>query len=222
MTKTRKIIAPVRQQLVDLMQATIADEAARHDWTYAAVRPLPTPAKPWRPGMKVRGDCSRGVQWLCWWTGAPNPMGGPYTEYGNSQTIWSNLQHVDTAADLEPGDIITFGAWGSAHATMVLAAGADPLLWSFGHQGAPESYRLSQDGRPHQLCKLPVVFVPTPDDRLRAMTGWFAWVAWRLGEGDWRHKAPRDPRVRPHVPTLIPAVWWFRFAQFLANRKGAN
>ena len=172
--------------------------------------------------MRIVGDCSKGVQWLCWWSVAPDPMQNGFGPYGNSQTIWLRLHHVDTPQELEVGDIVTSGPWGSDHAAMVLEAGTDPLMWSFGHQGAPNTYRLSHDWRPKQFCKLPVKPPPpTEDDKLKAMTGWFAWVKWRLGEGEFKHKAPRDKTVRPNVPRRVPVQWWLRFQQFMFNRKRA-
>lgn len=211
--------ADVRAALAKLMRATLADEAAHHDWTYAEVRPMPVPPS-WKPGQQVRGDCSKGVQFLSHWAGGPDPMGEGYGPYGNSQTIWLKLQHLDHPSELQVGDIVTFGPDGDQHAAMVLEAGADPLLWSFGHQGAPDTYRLSQDGRAAQYLRNPVPkYVPTSADRLRARTGWFAWVAWRLAEGDWRHYVPSDPKVRPAVPKRIPLGWWRRYAKFLLRRK---
>lgn len=200
------------------MHATVVDEIAHRDWTYAAVRPMPVPAS-WKPGQRVRGDCSKGVQYLAHWAAAPDPMGNGYGPYGNSSTIWAHLQHLDTPQQLEPGDIVTFGQWGDEHAAMVYTAGSDPQLWGFGHQGAPSFSKLSWDRRPHQFLRLPIVYVPTADDRLRARTGWFAWVAWKLGEGDWRHHGPANPKVRPNVPKRITVSWWKRYAQFIANRK---
>jgi hypothetical protein len=214
-------LAPARVRLVKLMAETLADQSAHNDWTYRAVRPMPVPAT-WREGQRVTGDCSKGVQYLCHWGGAPDPMGNGWGPYGNSQTICLRLQHVASPGDLEPGDVVTFGVYGSEHAAMVYAAGADPVLWSFGHQGAPNQYRLSQDRRVRQFLRLPVIYVPTPADKLRATTGWWAWVAWKLGEGDWRHRKPADPVVRPDVPKVISAAWWARYAEFLANRKKAN
>lgn len=211
-------LAPARARLVDLMHATVADEAAHHDWTYAAVRPMPVPAS-WHPGQQVRGDCSKGVQYLAHWAKAPDPMGNGFGPYGNSSTIWAHLQHLDTPSQLEPGDVVTFGEWGDEHAAMVAASGSDPELWGFGHQGAPSFTKLSWDHRPKQYLRLPVVYVPTPEDRLRARTGWFAWVAWKLGEGDWRHHGPANAKVRPNVPKRLALSWWKRYAQFIANRK---
>lgn len=112
---------------------------------------------------------------------------------------------------------------GDEHAGMVLEAGADPLLWSDGHQGAPNTYRLSWDHREHQLLRLPVaVYVPTPQDLLRAKTGYWAWMQWKLGEGAWSHYATAQASVRPNVPKTIPAAWWAQRAAFLAARKHPN
>lgn len=214
--------AGVRDALASLMRATLADEAARHDWTYAEVRPMPVPAT-WKAGQKVRGDCSKGVQYLCRWAGAPDPMGNSYGPYGNSQTICLHLQALASPSQLAVGDIVTFGPSGEDHAAMVLETGADPLLWSFGHQGAPNTYRLSTDKREKQYRRMPIPrYVPTKADKLRARTGWFSWVAWRLGEGDWRPYGKSNKTVRPNVPRLIPLSWWKRLAVFLANRKKGN
>jgi hypothetical protein len=136
-----------RAKLGELMRATVADEQKHRDWHYHAVRPCTVPAS-WRPGQVVSGDCSKGVQFLCKWAGVPHdPMDGGYGVYGNSQTLWLKLQHLDRASDLKVGDVVTFGRDGLEHAAMVAEAGADPLLWSFGHEGAPNFYRLSQDRR---------------------------------------------------------------------------
>ncbi len=211
-------LAGKRLKLQQLMQATLADEAAHHSWNYHAVRPMPVPLS-WATGQHVSGDCSKGVQYLARWAAAPDPMQNGFTAYGNSQTIWLKLHHLASPGQLEVGDIVVFGPDGRDHAAMVLKAGSDPLLWSFGHQGAPNSYRLSQDTRIKTYCKLPIVDPPpTPQDKLRAMTGFYSWVAWRLGEGPWAAYQPATRSVRPNVPLLIPPNWWLRFIQFLANR----
>lgn len=212
----------LRDKLRDIMRKTLDDEARNHTWTYHEVRPMPVPSS-WQPGQKVQGDCSKGVQYLCKWAGVPDPMNNNYSDWGNSQTLWTNLQHIANPAQLEVGDVVTFGHDGDQHAAMVYEKGADPLLWSFGRQGAPNTYRLSQDSREHQLLRLPVPhYVPTPQDKLRAKTGWFSWMAWREGEGDWRTYKKADKRVRPNVPKMIPLGWWKRRAQFLLNRKKGN
>lgn len=212
----------IRGELATLMKATLADEQAQHDWTYLAVRPCFVPPS-WQPGQKVSGDCSKGVQFLCRWASAPDPMGNSFSLYGNSQTIWLTLQHLPSAADLLVGDIVTFGHDGDEHAAMVLESGLDPVMWGFGHQGAPDSNPLSFDHREKQFLRLPVPkYVPTPEDKLRAKTGYFSWVAWKLGEGDWKHYGDANPTVRPDVPSVIPPSWWKRYVTFLANRKKGN
>lgn len=226
-TAPKKAAAPdFRVELEAVMRATLADEAANHDWTYLAVRPrpMPTATRKFTPGTKVVGDCSKGVQFNCWWVpGCVDPMGNDFGTAGNSYTLWLNLQHLDSPADLLVGDIVTFGPDGDEHAAMVLEAGADPLMWSFGHQGAPNTYRLSTDTRAHQYLRLPVPkYVPTPQDKLRARTGWFAWVAWRLAEGDWKGYKTSAPAVRPAVPKIIPLSWWKRYAVYIKNRKKGN
>lgn len=49
-----------------------------------------------------------------------------------------------------------------------------------------------------------------------------AWVAWKLGEGDWQHYGPATKTVRPDVPRVIPPSWWKRYAQFLLARNQGN
>lgn len=211
-----------RKALAGLMKATLADEQTHHTWTYLAVRPMSVPAS-WKAGQHVTGDCSKGVQYLCRWAGTKDPMGQSYGPYGNSYTLWVHLQHLSSPSELLVGDIVTFGYNGDEHATMVLEPGPDPLLWSFGHQGAPDTYKLSEDRRPHQLLRNPLpVYVPTKQDKLRAKTGYFSWVAWKLGEGDWKPFKRADKSVRPNVPRVIPPLWWKRYAQFLLNRKKGN
>ncbi len=213
------MLAPARQRLQALMQETLNDEKLHGAWTYLAVRPM-TPPLSWKPGQHVVADCSKGCQFLARWASAPDPMQNGWDKYGNSQTIWIKLHHLQNATDLEVGDIVTFGLDGNEHAAMVMQAGADPLLWSMGHQGAPNTYRLSYDRRPRQFCRLPIADPPlTPQEKLRLETGFYSWVAWKLGEGPWVHYGEANKTVRPNVPKLIPANWWKRYVAFLANRR---
>jgi hypothetical protein len=57
----------------------------------------------------------------------------------------------------------------------------------------------------------------TPADDLRARTGWPAWVAWRLGDGNWRPYGKANQRVRPRVPHVIPRAWWARLSKFRSS-----
>lgn len=209
----------VRLAMHALMAETLADEGKHHNWRYRAVRPMSVPPE-YVPGHFIQGDCSKGCQYLAFWAHGPDPMGNNFGSIGNSTTMCSHLQHLDHPSQLEIGDYVTFGAAGNEHAACVYEKGNDPLLWSFGHQGAPNTYRLSQDRRPHQLLRNPLPrFVPTKADKLRAKNGYFAWVAWKLGEGDWIGYGIAHPSVRPNVPKVIPPVWWKRYALFLMNRN---
>jgi hypothetical protein len=216
----------VRLALAVTMRATLADEAAHHNWTYAAIRPeaMVGTRGHYPAGERIYSDCSKGVQRICFWTvGAPDPMKNGWGAYGNSSTICAVLAHLDHPSELLVGDPVTFGVNGDEHAAMTLEAGPDPLLWSDGHQGAPNTYRLSWDRRDHQLLRLPVaVYVPTPQDLLRAKTGYWSWMQWKLGEGAWSHYAPAAAKVRPNVPIPIPKLWWDQRAAFLKARKHPN
>lgn len=212
----------VRGDLVTLMKQTVEDEHARHLWTYNDSRPRSVPPS-WKPGQKVTGDCSKGVQYLCRWARAPDPMGNGFATWGNSASIATHLRHASDPSLLKVGDCVTFGPGGNQHAAMVYQAGADPMLWSFGHQGAPNFYRLSSDGREHQLLKLGVPDPkPTPRERLRSRTGYWAWVSWFVGEGEWKKYGHLNPTVRPNVPQKISPGWWAQLAAFEAARHKGN
>ncbi len=212
----------VRLKMKQLMLATIHDQNVSHTWTYLAVRPLPVPAE-WHPGQKVRADCSKGGQYIAKWGGSPDPMGRNFDAFGNSSTMTVHLEHLDHPSELKVGDYVTFGPGGDDHAACVMETGTDPLLWSMGHQGAPNSYHLSYDRRERHYLRNPIKIEPTtPQDKLRAKTGYWSWLQWKLGEGAWRHYKPSDPTVRPDVPKRIPLRWWRRYARFLRNRKSAD
>lgn len=219
----------IRKELQNVMRETILDQNKNGNWSYWFYRPIsgkPTKLRKYIPGIKYRGDCSKGVQFICWWVpGCPDPMDNGWADWGNSQTLCVRLDHVGSPRDLLVGDIVTFGNYGSEHAAMVVEAdpvNGDPLLWSFGHQGAPNLYRLSHDKRPQQYRRLPVAIVLTEDDMLRARDDWFAWVAWKLGEGPWKLHGKASPKVRPNVPKVIPMKWWLELAKFLRRRKKGN
>src|SRR5919109_4197303 len=62
-----------------------------------------------------------------------------------------------------------------------------------------------------------IAVTPAPAADLRAKTGWFAWVAWRLGQGAWKAYGSANPAVRPRVPSAVPSSWWTRLAKFTAS-----
>ena len=216
----------VRDDLAATMRASLADQAAHRSWDYRAIRPLPLYGKRgagYPPGDKD-SDCSWGVRLNCWWTKeAPDPMGSNFVGPGNSSTMCLRLTHLNHPSELLVGDIVTVGFGGYEHACQVLEAGDDPLVWSDGHQGAPDTYRLSWDRRwPKQYLRLPVPAPPkTPKEKLRAKTGYWAWMQWTFGEGAWKKYKPSDKTVRPTVPRLIPPKWWkARLRYYLARKRG--
>jgi hypothetical protein len=54
--------------------------------------------------------------------------------------------------------------------------------------------------------------------RLKKRTGYFSWLAWYLGEGDWRPYGPHNSRVRPNVSRVIAAAWWVKERAFIKAR----
>jgi hypothetical protein len=217
--------AELRSNLGTLMSATIADEVAHHDWTYRAIRPMPVPPE-WKPEDEEEGDCSKGVQFLTKWVGLPDPMHRDFDPFGNSTTLWLELVHIDLS-EVKVCDIVVFGVNGSEHAAMVKRLIkknkqiVDVELWSFGHQGAPDKYLLSQDGRVYQCLRLRVhaTHTKTPASVLRAKTGYGSWRQWRLGKGAWRGYGKRNRSVRPNVPHRIPLAWWRMFAASLRHAR---
>lgn len=55
--------------------------------------------------------------------------------------------------------------------------------------------------------------------KLKTSTGYWSWLAWKLGEGAWKAYKPAAPSVRPNVPARIPAGWWKRESFYIAHRK---
>lgn len=218
-------LAPVRSRLTSLMESTVDDEFHHSNWRYHAVRPQAI-----LPAYIARGyvesDCSDGCRNLCRWAGlGDDPAGVDYAPFGNSSSIYFHLHHAPLS-QVEPGDMFTFGySTGEHHVSMAFNADPDPLVWNMGTQGQPVFRRLSQEAAAHHgmtvtLCKLPVPDPPpTPQDKLRAHTDFYSWVAWKLGEGPWKHYGKAAKAVRPNVPWVISPSWWKRYATFLLNRK---
>lgn len=216
------------------MTATVADEAQDHNADYVFARPMPVPTRTraYVPKLKWRADCSSGARDVCWWVpGAPDPFVNGWAPWGNSSTIWAHLHHEDDHSKAEVGDLFTFGHWtGEAHVSMLFddTSLSNPPLWNFGRQGQPiistlEIEMAAHPGMEVTLCKLPIVDPPmTPQEKLRAMTGFYSWVAWTLGEGPWKHYGAKNRKVRPDVPSRISAQWWLRYGQFLKNRNKGN
>lgn len=220
-----------RQRLQALMKQTVDDQIRFRNWTYAAVRPQEI-IRTYSNLVRVYADCSDGCRDLARLAGVPDdPAGTNYASYGNSRSIWLHLHHAPSTIGAQTGDIFTFGFYsGEKHACMAfdVTDQADPLCWNLGTQGQPAFKRLSHEIVGHRgmhvtLCvlNLPPDPPPTHEDKLRAMTGWYAWVAWKLGEGvtTWKPYGPANAKVRPAVPRVIPPIWWRDLSRFLLARK---
>lgn len=161
-----------------VMHATVGNP---YGWTYNLVRPLALPKRRLTETelatatatkraladlvYRYRSDCSWGSKTIDYLAGATDdPTGQNWTGWGNSGTIYAHLEKrygLDNAyhpspADLarcKVGDHVLIGRDGSLHAARIMEAGENPLLWSDGHQGAPNSYRLLDDARrPISVC----------------------------------------------------------------------
>lgn len=225
-------LAPERVRIVDLIDKTCADQARLHRDVYGFFRPQTIP-RVYVPGMKLVLDCSDYVRFICCASGVvDDPAGNDYADYGNSASIWVHLhQHIDLA-DALPGDIPLWGySMGEKHASILHSFDAQTQQWkvgNFGEQGQPIIDWLAQEQAAHRgmtmtICRLHAPAPPpTPEDKLRALTGFYSWVAWKLGEGPWKGYKPADKTVRPNVPKVISPAWWKHYTVFLANRKKGN
>lgn len=182
--------------------------------------------------LKWRADCSSGARDVCWWTpGAPDPFQNGWAPYGNSSTIWLRLHHEPVWSKVQVGDFFTFGyRYGEKHVAMVydISNPKNPKLWNFGRQGEPIITDLATEMAFHRgmtvtLCKAQIVDPPkTPQDLLRAMSGFYPWLSWTLGENVFKHYGKRNKTVRPNVPRVISPTWWLRRKRFLLNRTRPN
>lgn len=57
--------------------------------------------------------------------------------------------------------------------------------------------------------------VPAAVKKLRAKTGYYAWLAWQLGREGWKPYGPHNAKVRPHVPARISKAWWRQEKKFV-------
>ena len=78
-------------------------------------------------------------------------------------------------------------------------------------------FAVEPPGDPTLIAYLPPV-PRTPEEKLRARTGFYAWANWLLGRGRWKPYGKANPKVRPDVPARIPRRWWRRLAMMLRRR----
>lgn len=53
---------------------------------------------------------------------------------------------------------------------------------------------------------------------LKTQTGFWSWLQWNVGEGNWKGWGRRNPVVRPNVPARISGAWLRKLAAFLRAR----
>lgn len=213
------------------MASTVGSQARIGNWRYAMWRPQDVRYTAAQVVTDtIESDCSSGVRILCHAADAPDPAGNGYASWGNSSTCWAHLHHIDFA-DLQPGDMATFGySTGEHHIWMAWRklANGDWEGWNHGRPGQPQKTLLSAEKAAHAGMTVTYLSLgvpdppPTPEDKLREKTGFYSWVAWKLGEGPWKKYGKARPKVRPHVPRVIPVKWWRQYAAFLRARKKPN
>jgi len=167
-----------QKHLHTVMVATLGNP---YGWTYNEVRPLYLPKRRLtvtelatfagvKKGLgllvsRYRSDCSFGAKTLFWLIGAKDdPTGTNWGPWGNSSSIYAHLPkrfglnnaYHPASADLarcEVGDILVVGLNGGEHVAVILEKGPNPLVWSDGHNGAPDSYHVLDDARrPISVC----------------------------------------------------------------------
>lgn len=142
--------ANVRAKAVRIMRLLLENEARVH---YRQVRPMVTRSIDTVAELETRlrsgvsMDCSESSTLIAKLAGAksPNP-GHPFSD-GVGYT--GTMLHGPTIpkTQLRPGDFVIFGPGTAHHVCVVLAAGADPLLFSHGQEKGPIAIRLSVEAR---------------------------------------------------------------------------
>jgi hypothetical protein len=140
-----------------------------------------------------------------------------------SQTTWPTLQ-LQTVARLFAAEAKKWGIPiqpGAVSGCRILRAGivqhSDLGVCGGGHHDAGPAFPM---GKFIGLVKMYADGgnVSPQVAKLRARTGYFAWLAWYLGEAAWSSYGPRARSVRPNVPGRTPAAWWQRERAFVAHR----
>jgi hypothetical protein len=143
-----------RQHLLALMRYTLAHERQIH---YAQVRPMRTVRLSeaelhtlLNHGHSITMDCSEGVTCLCKWAGLRDPNGLHYDGQGYTGTLLNHLPHYSDPRRAKVGALCVFGPAPGDHVAMVMAPGADPLMWSHGAEAGPRKVRYSVERSFHR------------------------------------------------------------------------
>lgn len=109
--------------------------------------------------------------------------------------------------------------------TLHRVAGTTVIAWQYTDRAAVAGHSL--DGS-RLLVPVASLMIPKAQARakahraaqakLRARTGFYAWLGWYLHEGDWKRWPYRSPATRPHAAKAVPSSWWRRERAFLRAR----
>src|SRR6266576_5156286 len=146
--------AAQRQHLLALMKFLLAHEPQIH---YAELRPMRTihytateVETLLKLGRSITMDCSEAVTCLCKWAGLHDPNGMHYNGSGFTGTMLDHLSHYSDPAKAHIGALCVFGPYPGDHVCMVMARGADPLLWSHGAEAGPRKVPYSVEKAIHR------------------------------------------------------------------------
>lgn len=131
---------------------------------YSQIRPI--------DGIRLRHklplyiDCS-GFVTLCYeWAGAPDPNGNRYNGAGYTDTLEAHMQHIPLS-QVQPGDLCL---WEGKHVSLVIQAGADPLLISHGSEAGPYAIRTSAQKQWYP-AGTPLIWLTSPPGAKAGMKG---------------------------------------------------
>jgi hypothetical protein len=113
--------------------------AHHNDIHYSELRPIPL-ARFRDKALPITCDCSGTIIGANFAVGAPDPSGLRYNGEGYTGSFLTHLDHI-AKGSLKVGDIIVFGSYPGLHAVAVLAPGADPAIFTHGHEGQPDDPR---------------------------------------------------------------------------------
>ncbi len=148
---------------------------------YAQRRPIDGIHK--RHKLPLFTDCS-GFVTLCYkWAGAPDPNGCHYNGSGYTGTLEAHMRHIPQSR-IQPGDLCL---WRGKHVSLVIKAGADPLLVSHGNERGPYAIRLSSQRRYFRGSRL--VWLTSPARKRAELERLPAPI---LSEGDERSDPPAE------------------------------
>jgi hypothetical protein len=98
-------------------------------------------------GGHIAMDCSEAVTLVFKMAGFKDPSGQGYSGYGNTDTMLATLPHYSNAHNAHTGALVIYQ--NPAHVSMVIEAGADPVLFSHGSQDGPLRVALSEESTWH-------------------------------------------------------------------------